>query len=331
MTRSDFTMANKSKKQVLEVCVDTQLVNTPRVGASLLQMCESVGARCSARDQLMNNTVTWQLVYGSDNNEPRQVEETDEVLSIIPVDQFVAMVNSQVKKAGGMAYDHTLTEFVQQLQHIYPAKHLSVAALGVEKYFSDQKAIAKRRHREEVTGQKTKGSRRVQDGGAVAVTRFHVEEAIVVTQLETGCCCRLVDSAQDVADLVKCFSKAVMEKPNKKNRFDSVFSFLEEGGAGVKADKTGAGLLKVWRLQLQQLHNLGPDMAAAITEQFPSPLALKQAYAEYPNPCEAWKVTENIVVRRGAGALETGRRVGQQMSKRIHTLLTSDDPGLVIS
>ena len=35
-------------------------------------------------------------------------------------------------------------------------------------------------------------------------------------------------------------------------------------------------------------------------------------------------------VRRGAGALETGRRVGQQLSRRIHTLMTSDDPDLVI-
>ena len=55
-----------------------------------------------------------------------------------------------------------------------------------------------------------------------------------------------------------------------------MFSFLEEGGGGVKADKAGAGLLKVWKLQLQQLHNLGPDMAAAIAAVFPSPLALKQ-------------------------------------------------------
>ena len=63
---------------------------------------------------------------------------------------------------------------------------------------------------------------------------------------------------------------------SRKDRFDSVFSFLEEGGAGVRADKAGAGLLKVWKLQLQQLHNLGPDVASAITAVFPSPLALKQ-------------------------------------------------------
>ena len=48
---------------MLEVCVDTQVINTPGVGASVLQMCESVGVRCTTRKQLMCNTVTWQLVY----------------------------------------------------------------------------------------------------------------------------------------------------------------------------------------------------------------------------------------------------------------------------
>ena len=40
-------------------------------------------------------------------------------------------------------------------------------------------------------------------------------QALVVTQLETRCCCRLVDTAQEVAELVKTYTKAVMEKPNK--------------------------------------------------------------------------------------------------------------------
>ena len=61
-----------------------------------------------------------------------------------------------------------------------------------------------------------------------------------------------------------------------------MFSFLEEGASGVKADKSGAGLLKVWKLQLQQLHNLGPDMASAIVDQYPSPQALMQVINSLP-------------------------------------------------
>ncbi|XP_070186337.1 crossover junction endonuclease EME1-like isoform X2 [Littorina saxatilis] len=323
--------ANKAKKQtsVLEACVDTQIINTPGVGASVIQMCESVGVRCTTRDQLIAGTVTWQLSFNATEVAAARIEEMDDVLAIIPVDQFVAMVNSQAQSVGE-TFGQTLTEYVRSLQHIYSGKRLSATVNGLEKYFSDQKLEAKRKHREEVTGQKAKAVRKVQHVDGPSVSRFQVEEAIVVTQLETGCCCRLADAAQEVAELVKCYTKAVMEKPNKKDRFDSAFSFLEEGGAGVKADKTGAGLLKVWKLQLQQLHNLGPDMAAAIAAEFPSPLALKQAYSNYPNPADAWKVTENIVVRRGAGALETGRRVGQQLSRRIHTLMTSTDSNQIV-
>ncbi|KAK7475845.1 hypothetical protein BaRGS_00017511 [Batillaria attramentaria] len=259
------------------------------------------------------------------------VEELDEVLAVIPVPDFAPLVLSQVQQSSGTGSGtQTLTQFIQQLQSLHPGKRVAVAVLGLDKYYSDQKLSAKRKHREEVTGQKAKGARKGHSQLETAVTRFQVEEAVVSAQLQTGCCCHLVDNAQEVAELVKTFTKATIDKPNKKDRFDSVFTFLEEGGTGVKCEKDGKGLLKVWRLQLQQLHNLGPEMAAAIAAEYPSPLALMQAYADYPNPAEAWKVTENIVVRRGAGVLETGRRVGQQLSRRIHTLMTSTDPDKLV-
>ena len=43
---------------------------------------------------------------------------------------------------------------------------------------SDQKLQAKRKHREEVTGQKSKAGRKVEHGAGVTVTRFQVEEVL---------------------------------------------------------------------------------------------------------------------------------------------------------
>jgi len=37
-----------------------------------------------------------------------------------------------------------------------------------------------------------------------------------------------------------------------------------------------------------------------------------------------------LQVRRGAGVLETARRVGKEMSRRIFTLFTVNDPDFVI-
>lgn len=261
----------------IEVLVDSQIINTAGLGCSVLQMCESIGARCITQDQFTSNTVTWQLRHLDTAGATLRVEELDEVLSIVPVKEFVLMVHSHVQKAKGQTSSSTLTDFVKQLQQIYHGKHLTVALHGLDKYFNDQKLASKRKHREEVTGQKSKASRNnVVLDGDISITRFNVEETLVVTQLETGCACKLLDTAHSVAELIKCLTKATADKPDKKERLDGVFSFLEEGGSGVKADKTGCGLLKVWKLQLQQLNNMGPEMAAAIAAHFPSPLALKQ-------------------------------------------------------
>jgi len=45
---------------------------------------------------------------------------------------------------------------------------------------------------------------------------------------------------------------------------------------GVKVDKNGVGLLKVWKHQLLQLKNISPDIAQAILAVYPSPLMLRQ-------------------------------------------------------
>ena len=40
-------------------------------------------------------------------------------------------------------------------------------------------------------------------------------QVVVATQLETGCCCQLVNSEQEVVEVIKCFTKAIMDKPSK--------------------------------------------------------------------------------------------------------------------
>ncbi|PVD37845.1 hypothetical protein C0Q70_00447 [Pomacea canaliculata] len=318
------TGTKKSKKAVqqMEVLMDNNLVNIPGVGASVLQACESIGAQCSVHSQLIPNTVTWQLV--ETNESDRHVEEMNEVLAVLPVSEFIHMVLQQLQKANKETItSQTLTQYIQQLKDIYPSHMVRVACFGMDKYFSELKKKEKEQFRAKFTGEKTKHSAH---GCEINVTRMQVEEVLVATQIETSCCVRLVDTPQDVANLVKCYSKALIDKPSKANRLDAIFPFLEEGARGVKATKDGVGLLKVWKFQLQQLHNMSEDMAAAIAAQFPSPLALKQAYDSYPCPEEAWKITENILVRRGAGVSVTERRVGPQISRRLHTLMTSLDP-----
>lgn len=162
------------------------------------------------------------------------------------------------------------------------------------------------------------------------MSQVDVEEAVTYSLLHNGCTTVMLDTSEDVADMVRRFSKAVAERVAKKDRFDPVFSFLEEGTSGVKVEKNMVGLLKVWKQQLLQFKNISPDIAQAIIAEYPSPLLLRKAYQKCSTEKEAVKLLENIVVRRGAGVLETTRRVGKELSRRIFIFFTSEDAELVI-
>lgn len=65
----------------------------------------------------------------------------------------------------------------------------------------------------------------------------------------------------------------------RKEKNKTSFSFCLEGDwcRGVKVDRTGKGLLQVWKRQIQQLNRVSLEMANAIVAQYPSPLLLMQA------------------------------------------------------
>uniref|UniRef100_A0A8W8JEU4 ERCC4 domain-containing protein n=1 Tax=Magallana gigas TaxID=29159 RepID=A0A8W8JEU4_MAGGI len=100
-----------------------------------------------------------------------------------------------------------------------------------------------------------------------------------------------------------------MEKYIWKDRLQT--AFFDDGVSTVKVDKNGQGLLKVWKQQLLQFKNISPDIADAIVQAYRSPHLLME-------------------VIRGAGVLETSRRVGKEMSRRIHTFVTSSNPNEII-
>lgn len=60
----------------------------------------------------------------------------------------------------------------------------------------------------------------------------------------------------------------------RKDRLESAFSFHCEGATVGKVDKNGAGLLKVWKQQLQQFKTISTEMANAIISAYPSPRLL---------------------------------------------------------
>ncbi|XP_065921902.1 crossover junction endonuclease EME1-like [Magallana gigas] len=86
----------------------------------------------------------------------------------------------------------------------------------------------------------------------------------------------LLETSEELAEFVRTFSKAVAEKPAKKDRLQT--AFFDDGVSTVKVDKNGQGLLKVWKQQLLQFKNISPDIADAIVQAFPSPHLLIEVH-----------------------------------------------------
>uniref|UniRef100_A0A8D2Q5U5 Essential meiotic structure-specific endonuclease 1 n=1 Tax=Varanus komodoensis TaxID=61221 RepID=A0A8D2Q5U5_VARKO len=163
----------------------------------------------------------------------------------------------------------------------------------------------------------------------VAMIRNY-KQALVSLQLHTGVQVRVLESWKELGDFICMFTKAVAEAPFKRERDKTGFSFCLEGdwSAGTKVERSGKGLLQVWKRQIQQFNRVSLDMANAIVAQYPSPLLLMEAYNTHSSEQERHNLLAEIPVRRGDGVTATTRRVGPDLSKRVYLQMTSCNPDL---
>ncbi|XP_052071329.1 crossover junction endonuclease EME1-like isoform X2 [Mytilus californianus] len=321
--------------EFMKIVLDPHIINDCGLGAAIFKAGEELKVPCVTEEQGFPFTISWKRMVTEWIENGTQVETLkrevteDEALIILPVSDFVHMVENS--KQDGFEGKTTLLQYIQIVQQRQPRISITPAVIGLEKYFRDLKTIKQRQHREAVlaTGESSQTTKKKKNINTI-VSRIHVEEACAEVQLQTGCVVQMLETTEEITDLIKIFTKAVAEKPAKKDRLNSIFSFHEDGTTGVKVDKSGQGLLKVWKQQLLQFKNVSPDMAEAIIAEYPSPQLLMKAYSMCSSQEEGVKVLDNIVVRRGAGVLETTRRIGKEMSRRFYLFFTNTDPSCTI-
>ncbi|WAQ96741.1 EME1-like protein [Mya arenaria] len=300
------TYSLNSCLQFIKVLVDTNVVNTCGLGVLILKACEELGVTCETRELPLPFTVMWvRNVASSGLGQDMKVEtvysevEEQEVISVVPVADFVQMVDTFKQRQRGLSDSGiTLQEYVSHMKSSLAGKNISVVVLGVEQYFRDLKSYTNKKFKSAVQSKSASTSSKPTKSvsPALSVSRVDMEETTADTLMHADCMTFMHDSPEEVADMVRRFSKAVAERPAKKDRFDPIFSFHEEGVGGVKVDRSGGGLLKVWKHQLLQFKNVSPDIAQAIIAVFPSPQMLRQAYKKCQTEKEAIQVLENIVI-----------------------------------
>ncbi|XP_033840215.1 crossover junction endonuclease EME1 [Periophthalmus magnuspinnatus] len=303
-------------------------------GGALLSSLQALGCTCAIEKQPLPRSVGWRRrTPGAQAADGDCVQENDVVIQMT-VDDFISLSHNyiQEERTGRAECGRTLTSWVQELQRRHPEKILSLVVLGLEQYFRSHKAQSQKKLREAVIGEEQGGAKRKKKNGAAntlpELSRVEVEEAVVHLQLHTGVCVRFLSTWKDFTEHVTMATKAIAEAPFKRERDNSGFSFYleSEWAGGQKVERSGRGLLQVWKRQVQQLHRVSVDMASAVLASYPSPRLLTQAYSSCRTEKDKVALLSEIQIRRGEGVTSTVRRVGPELSKRLCVLLTSPDP-----
>ncbi|XP_072312716.1 crossover junction endonuclease EME1 isoform X1 [Eucyclogobius newberryi] len=302
-------------------------------GGALLSSLQALGCTCAIEKQPLPRSVGWRRrTPGAQAADGDCVPENNVVIQL-SLDDFIRLSHSYIQERTGRAEcGETLTSWVQGLQRQHPERLLSLVVVGLEQYFRSHKAQSQKKLREAVVGEKQGGAKRKKKTGAAdalpELSRVQVEEAMVHLQLHTNVCVRFLSTWNDFVQHITIATKAVAEAPFKRERDNSGFSFhLEsEWAGGQKVERSGKGLLQVWRRQVQQLHRVSADMASAVLSCYPSPRLLTQAYSMCQTEKDKMALLSEIQIRRGEGVTSTVRRVGPELSKRVCVLLSSTDP-----
>ncbi|KAM4024581.1 putative crossover junction endonuclease EME2 isoform 2-T2 [Anomaloglossus baeobatrachus] len=183
------------------------------------------------------------------------------------------------------------------------------------------------------------------------VTWRQIDEALVFLQLYYNMEVLNLDTWKQLGQHVCAMTKSVSQRPFRKHWEAQSYSFCTSVGSwrgwGPRGSLTGLPL--VWRRQIQQLNRVSPAMAAAITEAYPSPQLLMQAYDSCNTEREKLTLLSDLRVPRKAGDTEEGddpddasntrgdepavgrdRRIGPDLSRRIWIFMTATNPELVL-
>ncbi|KAM8877955.1 essential meiotic structure-specific endonuclease subunit 2 isoform 4-T4 [Synchiropus picturatus] len=139
---------------------------------------------------------------------------------------------------------------------------------------------------------------------------------------------KYMDMEEGVTNHVCAVTKALSKRPFKLLTDQVELPFCVDGSwaSGVRVEKDGSGLKQVWSRQIQQLNRVSPAVAAAVTEAYPSPQLLLQAYQSL----ELEVMRKGLVASLTVKTEDKERRVGPDISSRVYRCFTAQNPQLVL-
>ncbi|KAF7993333.1 hypothetical protein HCN44_006393 [Aphidius gifuensis] len=281
-------------------------------------LSELIGAGVSFKEvsMMIPNSIKWIKIneeYSIDEKEiniqtKKQEEEENLVLIIWDVEYVVKLFN-----------DNELSSTIINISKILTNKRLSIIIYHLEDYF-----LAKKN-----AGGKKKEQQYFKDLKKLPkIDRNLFEITLVELQLEINCNFRLIDDFEEISLVIYQYTKSFAEIDYKKNEA-AIMEEMDFYAAGenrdtVGVDKDGNGLKNLWIKQLCMFNAVGLSTAEAICSVYPSPVALMNAFVNCSIE-EGEALLKDIPIKRADDPLATHRKIGPELSKKLHRMFTSED------
>lgn len=236
----------------------------------------------------------------------------DQIIIYVPREEFISLVHYQNLSGNGSAPgEMDLESFVQKCSGLVgPDMKFTFIILKLDEYLKS------------LVGKKSKSQ-------AFVVDSMMIEQATLCLQMTYRCHFKFVNSEEELVRMILNYTKSVAECPYKRERktqqqLGSLYVASSKGCAKLGPEQT-------WRSQLNVFKNVTADVSNAIAREYPTPKSLFEKYLSCTDSKTAAHLLEDIMIRRGAGITATSRRVGPELSRRVHTLMTSRDGSVLIT
>ncbi|XP_060696132.1 crossover junction endonuclease EME1 [Hemiscyllium ocellatum] len=259
-------------------------------------------------------------------------KEENQILVLLSPNHFLKMAWLHKQKMKGIYTENiyeTFDSFITRVLDKQPLRAATLAVIGLDTYTREKGLYSpvkrpKNSEKESIEDSESWVSREL------GLTCADLDEVQVALQLQTHTTVWFLENWQQFADHIATLTKAIARSPFKKQTEKMTFSFCPDGtwSTGVKVDKDGKGLLKLWKKQLQQLNRITQPVAMAIAQAYPTPKLLLRAYRQCSTEWEKQNLLSEVKVY--AAGKRVDRRVGPDISRRLYIFMTSENSDIVL-
>ncbi|RZF45010.1 hypothetical protein LSTR_LSTR001971 [Laodelphax striatellus] len=295
----------------MKVIIDSNIVAYRYLYQSIENALQEFGADLTVEQQPIRNSITWSRSGSAFTD--REDSEND------------AVIIWSSEKFSSVVCNDKLSYAIQTIKERLPNKRVTLLIYSGSDIGMESEDLVP-----SLDSVNAYGARRKK---ATTLNKKRLEMELGRLQFEHDCSYRLIEARGEVGKVIAQFTKAISEIPFRKERErqeqELAWLAAADSRGCVRVNKSSHGLAQLWTQQLLQFNNCNLDAANEITKRYPTPQALVKAYERCATEQEASTLLKEIpIVRKCIGDLAARRKLGPELSRKLHLLFTCKDPNV---